>query len=76
MTANSTDAVYVLGGGSIPMAESSHLREDLEGLLTSLNAKAPIIWVGKKNAQWVNEIGLKLALKVMVNDAKKDDLID
>lgn len=76
LTANSTDAVYVLGGGSIPMAESSHLREDLEGLLTSLNAKAPIIWVGKKNAQWVNEIGLKLALKVMVNDAKKDDLID
>lgn len=76
LTANSTDAVYVLGGGSIPMAESSHLRENLEGLLTSLNAKAPIIWVGKKNAQWVNEIGLKLALKVMVNDAKKDDLID
>ena len=76
LTANSTDAVYLLGGGSISLGESSTLREDLQALLESLNAKAPVIQVGKESAQWVNEIGLKIAMLMMVQEAKEDGLID
>lgn len=76
LTANDTDVVFVLGGGSIPMLKQSNLRRDLVELLQSLGSEAPVIGVDPKFAQWMNEIGLLIALSVMVQDAKDSGVIE
>ena len=76
LTANDTDVVFVLGGGSIPMLKQSNLRRDLVELLQSLGSEAPVIGVDPKFAQWMNEIGLLIALSVMVQEAKDSGVIE
>ena len=76
LTANDTDVVFVLGGGSIPMLKQSNLRRDLVELLQSLGSEAPVIGVDSKFAQWMNEIGLLIALSVMVQEAKDSGVIE
>lgn len=76
LTANDTDVVFVLGGGSIPMLKQSNLRGDLVELLQSLGSEAPVIGVDSKFAQWMNEIGLLIALSVMVQEAKDSGVIE
>ena len=76
LTANDTDVVFVLGGGSIPMLKQSNLRRDLVELLQSLGSEAPVIGVDSKFAQWMNEIGLLIALSVMVQEAKASGVIE
>ena len=76
LTSNTNEVVYVLGGGSIPMAQYSDFLNELQELLKSLNAKCPIIWIDPEIAQWVNEIGLHIVLLLMIEKAKKDGLID
>lgn len=75
LTANSMDVIYVLGGGSIPMAQHSNLRNELNDLLQSLNATSPVVWIDKDHAQWVNEIGLSIVLSEMKYQAKESGLI-
>lgn len=76
LTANDTDVVFVLGGGSIPMLKQSNLRRDLVELLQSLGSEAPVIGVDSKFAQWMNEIGLLIALSVVVQEAKDSGVIE
>lgn len=76
LTANDTDVVFVLGGGSIPMLKQSNLRRDLVELLQSLGSEAPVIGVDSKFSQWMNEIGLLIALSVMVQEAKDSGVIE
>lgn len=76
LTANDTDVVFVLGGGSIPMLKQSNLRSDLVELLQSLGSEAPVIGIDPKFAQWMNEIGLLIALSVMVQEAKDSGVIE
>lgn len=55
------DLIYIMGGGSIPLQESS-LREKLEGAIHALagDQEIPIVWIGKDYAQQLNEMGLKI----------------
>lgn len=63
--ANDLDVIFVLGGSSIPLAEATTMREQLVGLVTSMNATSPVIWIDRQYAQVLNELGLKLALTAM-----------
>ena len=65
LVSNDLDVIYVYGGGSVPMAERSHLREQLVQLVDSMNATCSVIWIDKEFAQQMNEIGLEIALTVL-----------
>ena len=58
------------------MLKQSILRRDLVELLQSLGSEAPVIGVDPKFAQWMNEIGLLIALSVMVQEAKDSGVIE
>ncbi|WP_347284083.1 ParM/StbA family protein [Lactobacillus taiwanensis] len=56
------ELVFVHGGGSIPMAEQSNLREDLDAKLRAFNGgkSVPVVWINPDYAQIMNEKGLDL----------------
>lgn len=59
------EIVFVHGGGSIPMAEQSNLKEELDEKLRAFNggSSIPVIWINKEYAQIMNEKGLMLLLE-------------
>lgn len=61
------DVVFVYGGGSVPLARDTDLRQQLSQKLRSFNGdrKIPIIWINAKYAQSLNKLGLKLYLKFL-----------
>lgn len=56
------ELVFVHGGGSIPMADQSNLREDLDAKLRAFNGgkSVPVVWINPEYAQIMNEKGLDL----------------
>lgn len=56
--------IFVYGGGSIPM-ENSSLRKRLSEKITNFKQTLPILWVPKEYAQKMNLLGLKLIEKVI-----------
>lgn len=65
--AKDTELVYVYGGGSIPMMNESNLREELNEKLKSFSGgyDVPVVWVDKKYAQYLNELGLKAVVEYL-----------
>lgn len=65
--AKDTELVYVYGGGSIPMMNESNLREELNEKLKSFSGgyDVPVVWINKKYAQYLNELGLKAVVEYL-----------
>ena len=65
--AKDTELVYVYGGGSIPMMNESNLREELNEKLKSFSGgyDVPVVWIDKKYAQYLNELGLKAVVEYL-----------
>ena len=65
--AKDTELVYVYGGGSIPMLDESNLREVLNEKLKSFSGgyDVPVIWIDKKYAQYLNELGLQVIVEAL-----------
>lgn len=66
----SLNLMFVHGGGSIPLAKNSDLREKLENKLKSFTGGDDfyIVFVPEGDAAYCNERGLELFLKAMVKD--------
>lgn len=60
------DVIYVFGGGSIPLDESSRLREYL--METSARfGLGPVVFISRKYAQKLNLLGLEIFVKHLTN---------
>ncbi|MDK7295399.1 hypothetical protein CYJ89_05645 [Lactobacillus jensenii] len=57
--ADNLDAVYVVGGGSIPLMERTDLEQQIKVTLENHRSSATTIWLGEKYAAYANLIGLK-----------------